>query len=115
MHYEQVRRTVPTQKSPQEIKAALRSSMPNVRIDDLTAEQLTGRSGSKLLYRLFGAYVWPGSVNFPTRFTILVDKTDASRKVVTVDSDMGPYVVSVPRSENVYRESADKVIAAVSR
>lgn len=115
MHYDQIRRTVPTQKTPEEIKAALNSSMPNVRIDDLTGMRLTGRSGSKLLYRLFGAYVWPGSVNFPMRFTVSVDEDDVSRKVVTVDSDMGPYVVSVPRSEKLYRESADKLIAAVSR
>jgi hypothetical protein len=115
MHYEQVRRTVPTQKTPQEIKDGLRSSMPNVRIDDLSGKQLTGRSGSKLLYRLFGAYVWPGSVNFPMRFTVSADESDGARKVVTVDSDMGPYVVSVPRSEKLYRESADKLIAAVSR
>lgn len=115
MTYEQIRRTVPTQRSMSQLESSVRSTLNNVRIDEISEEQLAGSSGSKLLYRLFGAYVWPGSRNFPMRFTISNDGGDASQKVVTVDADTGPYLVSVPRSKALFEETASALIAAVDQ
>jgi hypothetical protein len=68
MHYEQIRRAVATKRSMKQIETSLHSKLNNVRIDEISDEQLMGRSGSKLLYRLFGVYVWPGRCGslFPT-------------------------------------------------
>jgi hypothetical protein len=113
MNYEQIQRTVPTRASMNELAALLPSKLSGVRIDDVTDRGVTGRSGSKLLYRLFGAYVWPGTKNFPFRFAIAIDEADPSRAHVTVDSDLGPYVVSVPRSRQLFVETADALIDVV--
>ena len=75
-----------------QIETSLHSKLNNVRIDEISDEQVMGRSGSKLLYRLFGAYVWPGSRNFPMR-----------------------YLVSLPRAKELYQETADTLIAAVAQ
>jgi hypothetical protein len=113
MNYEQIQRTVPARGSLSELAARLPSKLSGVRIDDVADRELTGRSGSKLLYRLFGAYVWPGTKNFPLRFAIAIDAADPSRARVTVDSDMGPYAVSVPRSRQLYVETADALIDVI--
>ena len=99
-----------------QIETSLHSKLDNVRIDEIRDEQVMGRSGgSKLLYRLFGAYVWPGSRNFPMRFTISHDECDDSRRIVAIDTDMGPYLVSLPRAKELYQETADTLIAAVAQ
>jgi len=115
MNYEQIRRTVATKRSMKQIETSLHSKLNNVRIDEISDEQVMGRSGSKLLYRLFGAYVWPGSRNFPMRFTISHDEGDDSRRIVAIDTDMGPYLVSLPRAKELYQETADTLIAAVAQ
>ena len=113
MEYQQIERSVPTRGSMQQIESALESALNNVRIDHRGQDRLAGRSGSRILYRLFGAYVWPGTTHFPIRFDITKHAGDASRTVITVNTDMGPYLLSVPRAKKLYEDTADQLIAAV--
>lgn len=114
MEYHQIERTVATRRSIQQIEASLSSALNNVRIDERGRDRLVGRSGSRILYRLFGAYVWPGSTHFPIRFVITKHAGEAPQTAITVDTDMGPYLLSVPRAKKLYEDTADRLIAAVS-
>jgi hypothetical protein len=51
------------------------------------------------------------------RFTISHDEGDDSRRIVAIDTDMGPYLVSLPRAKELYQETetADTLIAAVAQ
>jgi hypothetical protein len=115
MNHERIQRTVSTRNSMQQIETSLRSTLNNVRVDEISAAPLSGTCGNKLVYRLFGAYVWPGTKNFPMRFTVSRTAGDAAQKTVTVDPDTGEYLVSMPRSQELFNETADALIAAVAR
>lgn len=98
------------------LRAVLEGAPLNMSVISSDGDTVVATRGSRLMYRIFGAYLSPGRKNFPARITVGPVAGNPNKRHVDVDPDTGYglKVYTAPRQQQVVDDLAQSVATAVS-
>lgn len=104
------------QGDPSAVMDAVLGTLAALNWKDVTRQDWTvhARTGSRLAFRLWGAYLAPGRRQFPLRTTISIASSPPGPVVtMSVASDEGWYAVKLPIVDRLFTEAATALQTAL--